>query len=130
MAEFSESISSLPFFHASSNGVTIQEISDAEARLGVSFSEDYAEYVSAFGYAAVNGHELTGICEHPRLNVVSVTEAERGCGHGEMPNWYVVERLGVDGLLAWQDEKGVVYLTAQWRNPEPAAGSLLEFVSQ
>ena len=116
-------------FRSAISGASQEAILDAETRLGVTFSDDYAEYVSAFGFASANGHELTGVCGFPRLDVVAVTEDERGRGHGEKVSWYVIERLGIDGMLAWQDGNGNVFITAVGSSPEFAASSLLEFIS-
>ena len=48
-------------------------IRQAEKDLNVLFAKDYVEYVSSFGIAVFDGHELTGICDKKRLDVVRNT---------------------------------------------------------
>ena len=45
----------------SGNGVTVEEISNAEMQLGIVFADDYKQYLIGYGIAVVNGHELTGL---------------------------------------------------------------------
>lgn len=53
-------------------GVSVERIKLAEELLNVEFTNEYKEYLSAFGVASANAHEFTGICQSPRLNVVDV----------------------------------------------------------
>lgn len=120
-------LSELPYF-AHLEGAGADEISAAQDSLRVEFASDYAEYVSAYGIASANGHELTGVCKFPRLSVVKVTEEERGRGHGEDPGWYVIEQAGIDDLVAWQSPNGEVFMTSPGGTPEKVANSLLEYM--
>lgn len=129
MSTFIDDMKGLPLF-ASLGGVGDSEINSAEEALQVSFAEDYREYLAAFGVASANGHELTGICSSARLNVVDVTQDERGRGHNDESGWYVVERLGFDDLVAWQSPSGEVFLTAGEAEPHKAADSLIEYLDQ
>ncbi|MDR3313690.1 MAG: SMI1/KNR4 family protein [Oscillospiraceae bacterium] len=54
------------------NGVTEQQIIEAEQKFGLKFFSDYREYLSEFGIVSFGGHEFTGICSSTRLNVVDV----------------------------------------------------------
>ena len=119
----------LPFF-ACLGGVDDSEIATAEEALQVSFAEEYRDYLADFGVASANGHELTGICSSERLNVVDVTQDERGRGHNDESGWYVVERLGFDDLVAWQSPSGEVFLTAGGTEPRKVADSLIEYLDQ
>ena len=93
-----------------SGKVTETQITEAEKKLGVQFSDDYREYLLAFGTASYYGHELTGISENDStINVVDVTLLERN-HFAEIPKgWYVIEQTHIDGIVIWQDEKGTIY---------------------
>ena len=43
------------------NGRSEEEILHAEKALGISFAEDYREYLAKIGLACFDGHELTGL---------------------------------------------------------------------
>ena len=65
-------------------GVTSEDIAAAENELCVVFAEEYSEYLATYGVVSCNGHELTGICQSPRLNVVEATKAERDADSQEL----------------------------------------------
>ena len=75
---------------ASAKAPTAQEVAMAEQTLGVTFAADYRDYVTALGVASYEGHELTGVCPFPRLNVVSVTRQERAANPAIPSSWYVL----------------------------------------
>lgn len=105
---------------------TSKQIEQAEIELGLTFAEDYREYLAAFGAASANGHEFTGICKSERLNVIAVTKEARA--YAERPqNWYVVEEGNIDGILVWQSSSGEVYLCQGTHNPVRIAESLSEY---
>lgn len=108
-------------------GVPFQQIQDAENKLDVSFSEEYRQYLQEFGIASANGHEFTGICNSPRLNVVSVTKEARGMNPDVPEGYYVVEKAGIDGIIVWQDNTGTVILTKPHSVIEKAGDSLVEY---
>lgn len=112
----------------SSGAVTEKQIKEAENRLGVKFSKDYKEYLSAFGTASYYGHELTGICmDDASINVVDVTLAERTCFTNIPDEWYVIEQTHMDGIVIWQDEKGCLY-KATPKKIKKICDSLQEYV--
>ncbi len=97
------------------NGVSEADICDAEKKLGVQFAEDYRKYLSDYGIAAANGHELTGITRSSRVNVVYVTENERKvCDLQDIHNMYVVEQAGIDGIIIWQSSDGKIWETVPY----------------
>lgn len=108
-------------------GVPFQQIHDAENQLDVSFSEEYRQYLQEFGIASANGHEFTGICNSPRLNVVNVTREARRMNPEVPEGYYVVEKAGIDGIIIWQDSTGAVILTKPHSAMEKAGGSLVEY---
>lgn len=93
-------------------GANKEQIEVASRTLGLSFSEEYLNYLQTFGLAYVNGHELTGIGNIPRNDVVSVTMEKRAEPHVKAipEDWYVIEDANIDGIVIWQDTKGFVYM--------------------
>lgn len=109
-------------------GVAAGEIEEAESQLGLAFADDYRSYLMEFGLASANGHELTGLCDSSRLNVVEVTKEERK-RHDVDPSWYVVERIGVDGALAWQSPDGSIYKSILHGGYFKDCSSLVEYLA-
>lgn len=108
-------------------GVDKNTIEAAEDALGVSFSQEYRAYLERYGIAAVNGHELTGICKSDRTNVVSVTQSAKRI-HETANDWYVVEQTNIDGIIIWQASNGTVYQTAPNAKPKKLCESLAEYI--
>ncbi len=109
-------------------GVGVQDIQEAEKTLGLKFSQEYGEYVREFGVASFRGHELTGICNIPYLNVVDVTMADRELMQNIEASWYVIEEAHIDGIVIWQNEVGHVHQTSPSGLPIKIADSLLEYI--
>ncbi|MGI6173084.1 MAG: SMI1/KNR4 family protein [Christensenellales bacterium] len=91
------------------NGVDEHLIHEAETELGLVFANDYFEYLSTVGLAMCDGHELTGIGNADRTNVVSVTKQLKAFKEGIPADWYVIENGNMDGAVIWQDAKGHVF---------------------
>lgn len=104
------------------------QVIQAEDKLGVHFSDDYRKYVLAFGVASYYGHELTGIYNHPSINVVDVTLSERDFSPDISQRWYVVEQAHIDGIVVWQSEDGAIYQSAPNSIPVKKFSSLAEYV--
>ena len=128
MLEFVEKLPLMPDFCAIGK-VDQVRIEEAERALGLSFAEEYRAYLAAFGVAAACGHELTGLCDSLRLNVVSVTEVARADVARVPADWYVVEQTGMDGALCWQSGQGKIYQTMPGREPILLCDSLLAYVT-
>lgn len=109
-------------------GVPDSMIGEAEKMLGLSFSDEYREYLREYGIAAYSGHELTGITRSPRLNVVSVTLAERERNEDAPRNLYVVERTNVEEILVWQGDSGELYYSSPNHPLEKFCNSLSEYI--
>ena len=110
------------------------KIKKAERKLKLKFSEDYIKYLLEFGAVAYYGTELSGLLskkeerEHLYFNVVRETLEEKEYDDTVPENMYIVEDLGVDGALAWQDETGAVYYKYRFDvNLQKAADSLAEY---
>lgn len=104
-------------------------IEAAEATLGVTFSDEYRTYVSVLGVASYFGHELTGVCNVPALDVVIVTIQEREFIEGIPADWYVIEQVHIDGIVFWQAGDGTIYRTAPKTEPIKVFCSLLQYVN-
>ena len=115
---------------ASLNGASLEQISAAEIQLGLSFSEEYKLYLKEYGIASANGHEFTGLCESPRLNVVTVTKAARWDNPSVPENYYVVEKAGIDGIMYWQEHDGTMIMTKPHCAVVKVGNSLAEFFSE
>ncbi|MGN0606615.1 MAG: SMI1/KNR4 family protein [Oscillospiraceae bacterium] len=109
-------------------GTSEEKIIDAENSLGVTFSEEYKSYLNQYALASMNGHELTGIVDSKRLNVVDVTIKHREINPDIPKNLYVLEELNIDDVVAWQDENGLVFQTIGTSEPVKICDSLVEYV--
>lgn len=105
-------------------------IRQAEKELNVLFAKDYVDYVSSFGIAIFDGHELTGICDKKRLDVVRNTMEERELNPFVPDDWYVIENIGVDGIIIWQDKTGKIYQSMLSGQKEYIANSLVEYLDK
>lgn len=113
-----------------SNGRTDDEIQQAEKALGVSFSEDYRKYLEEIGLACFDGHELTGLTQTKRLDVVSITKEKREQFGNITSLWYVVEETNIFGIVIWQSSDGVIYETAPNSRAKKIADSLAEYIAK
>lgn len=109
-------------------GVTENEISTAEQALGVTFAKDYRAYLQAFGLASFEGHELTGIIESSRLNVVVLTIAEKSNNSHVSDDLYVIEVANIDGIVIWQKSSGEIYKTIYDSPPMLICKSLSDYI--
>lgn len=103
------------------------KVDDAEKELLVKFAKDYKDVILNYGIISCNGHELTGICDSKRLNVVDVTKAERNYNF-EANNLYVIEKTNVDNNVIWQSNNGTIYQTVGSSKPIKIYDSLIEYL--
>jgi len=108
--------------------VSIDDVNKAEQALNLKFSDDYKAYVQEFGIASFEGHELTGICSFPRLNVITVSEEERSLNPDIPKDWYVIEQTNMDGAVVWQREDGTVFQSIPGMKPKQMAESLSDYI--
>ena len=108
-------------------GATEEAIKNAELELELKFAADYRQYVTAFGAVSYECHELTGVCNSKRLNVVDVTIKERS--RIDVPgDWYVLEQASIDGIVIWQDASGAVYQTSPGSKQKRVCKSLAAYI--
>ena len=112
-----------------SGGVLEEEIKQAEQKLEMRFDSQYREYVRQFGVASFEGHELTGICPFPRLNVVDVTIAERDRMNSTADKLYVLERTNIDDVTIWQSTEGSIYAGQPGRPLKTICYSLEDYIN-
>lgn len=90
-------------------GADAREVIDAEKRLGLRFSSEFRNYLMDYGTASFGSHEFMGLGGDAYLDVVEETLRERRNTQGFPGDCYVVENLGIDGILILQNEEGQVY---------------------
>ena len=105
-----------------------EEVIRAEEQLGLHFSDEYKEYVLEFGAILADGIELTGIAKSKNRNVVNVTLQERELNPSIPNNLYVIENVGIEGIIIWQDENGGIYRSVSDHAPTIIASSLVEYI--
>ena len=122
-----DTLKSIPDY-IGSNGRAEENIWEAESFLGVSFAADYRQYLKMIGLASFDGHELTGLTNISRLDVVTVTKEQRAINTNIPESWYVVEETNIDGIIIWQNELGHMYQTSPSGIPQKNAHSQLEYI--
>jgi hypothetical protein len=105
------------------------EVAAAEKQLGLHFAEEYKEYLRAFGAILADGIELTGIAKSKSRDVIAVTIQERELNPDIPQEYYVVEDVGIDGIIIWQNESGGVFESLPQILPHKIADSLAEYLS-
>jgi hypothetical protein len=104
------------------------DIAAAEERLGLRFADEYKEYLGVFGAILADGVELTGIAKSESRHVVAVTMQERKLNPDVPNDLYVVENVGIDGIIIWQNEKGRIFRTVPHTAPAEIAASLADYL--
>lgn len=128
MSEFVDKISKMKSFR-SRKPASVEQIVNAEDELGVSFADEYKQYLLAYGAASVFGHEFTGISSSSRISVVDVTLEEREF-NDISDDLYVVEQTNIDGIVIWQDSKGNIYKTQSGSDAKKICNSLSEYINE
>ncbi len=104
-------------------------LAESEKELGLHFADDYKEYLRTFGAILADGVELTGIAKSKCRDVVAVTVQERTLNPDVPREYYVVENVGLDGIVIWQSKSGEVFKSSPHANPHKIADSLTEYLS-
>ena len=125
--KFTDAIKLMPDY-IGSNGRSEEEIEQAEKVLGVSFAKDYRKYLEDIGLACFDGHEFTGLTNTTRLSVIDVTKEYREDLGNMVSSWYVVEEVGLDGIVIWQSFDGAVNATMPNSKAIKIADSLFEYI--
>ncbi|MBO4636039.1 MAG: SMI1/KNR4 family protein [Clostridiales bacterium] len=115
-------------FHHLTSGADLDKIREAEESLGVVFSQEYKEITSKYGAVSFGIHELTGVCDSKRLNVVETTERERSYNDTIPANMYLIEVTGMEDVTVWQAEDGKIYRISYHKDPVLIAESLYQYI--
>ena len=107
---------------------TDYDIQNAEKNLNVCFAEDYKMYLKQYGFICFSGHELTGICDGKRLDVVKLTKNEKEYYENKLLNAYVIEQTHIDGIVIWQTTDGKIFKT-QGNQIVKICDTLYEYIS-
>lgn len=108
-------------------GVSYDRINEAESLLHLTFAEDYKQYLSTFGQVEASGIELTGISDKKMTSVILLTQQERN--NMSIPSsHYVIENIGIDGLIYTQDNTGAIYQLLPNSPIIKVADSLLNYI--
>jgi hypothetical protein len=125
--KFTEAIKLMPSY-IGSKGRSEEEIKQAEKVLDIYFAKDYRKYLEEIGLACFDGHEFTGLTDTTRLNVMEVTKEYREQLGDEVSSWYVIEEVGMDGIIIWQTPDGIIYGTTPSSKTVKIADSLFEYI--
>lgn len=105
-------------------------VAEAELALGLRFSPDFRSVLLEYGCIETDGHELTGLIDSKRLNVVRVTKDMRAIYKALGPYCYVIEDVYVDGVIICQDSYGLVFHLDLSGGLKKIASSLVEYLSE
>ena len=88
---------------------SLEDVSEAQKKLKLKFSNEYIDYVTNFGVISFYGTEWTGLNVEGYLNVVEATEDERNL-HNDFPkDCFVIENLQIEDAVVISDEEGKIY---------------------
>lgn len=121
-----EKIKKIPnLYHA--QGCTTSQIMNAQKELNLIFPEEFIDYVREYGAISFYGTEWMGLNVDGYLNVVDETKQERKLNDSFPSDCFVIENLGIDGLITIVDGKGIVY-SLQYSRKEKICNSLSEYL--
>lgn len=116
--------------YISTGAVEDERIRNAEEELGLEFSKEYKEFLSEHGAASAHGHEFMGICDTKRLDIVEGTIKEKEKNKEVPEDFYLIENMGIDKILVWQNKEGKLYQTVGKSKPEIIDNTLSEYVCE
>lgn len=109
-------------------GANETQILEAESLVGIKFANEFKEYAKEYGAISAYGLELCGVCNSKRLDAARVTLEERELNKNLPNDMYVVENLGIDGILILQNERGEVFEISPNAKPKKISDSLAEYI--
>jgi len=129
MVEFVSLLNKMDFFREV-GGASEERIYEAEKVLDLRFANEFREYLSDHGCISAGGHEFTGIGKMKEMSIISVTQECRMMNGNVPEDFYVIEDLGIDRIIIWQDSSGSVYQTVADSVPQKIANSIFEYLSE
>ena len=107
---------------------SLDDVENVEIELALPLAEEYKEYLLKFGAIMADDVELTGIAKSKNRDIVQVTKREWEANSKINHKLYVVENLGIDGIIIWQDSSGKIYESRQNHGATQIADSLAEYL--
>lgn len=108
MSDILEKIKEIPkLYHAI--GCSEEQLAEAERALGVVFPSEFRECVREYGAISFYGTEWTGLGVEGYLNVVEATRQERELNPAFPADCFVLENLGMEGVIVAADKDGQVW---------------------
>lgn len=104
------------------------QILQAENLIGIKFADEFKEYAKEYGAISAYGLELCGVCNSKRLDAASFTLEERELNKNFPNDMYVIENLGIDGILILQNERGEVFEISPNTKPKKIYNSLADYL--
>lgn len=109
-------------------GASNNDIIAAEKQLGISFANDYKDYLKKYGTIIAKNVELTGLNVSLRINVVNVTLKERELNDDFPEGMYVIENISINGILILQSESSEVYEFIPHNKLKKISNNLSEYI--
>lgn len=106
----------------------MEDINRVEQELDLTLSDEYKEYLLEFGAIVADDVELTGIAKSKTRDIIQVTKREWSANDKINHNLYVVENVGIDGIIIWQDASGNVYESSPNHKATKIADSLVGYL--
>lgn len=110
--------------------VESEEVENIEIELALRLADEYKEYLEKFGAVMADNVELTGVAKSKNRNVVSVTQREWKANPLIPHTMYVVENVGIDGIIIWQDTTGNIYQSRPNCHAEKIASNLADYLEE
>lgn len=105
-----------------------EQVKNVEMELKLHLAEEYKEYIKRYGAIMADDVELTGIAKSKNRDVIQVTKREWQANPMITHNMYVVENVGIDGIIIWQDSDGKIYQSQPNNKAKKIAESLTEYL--
>lgn len=96
-------------------GCSTKDLENAELKLELKFPKEYKNLLLEFGVISFNSHEWFGLNVTGYLNVIESTLSERKLNNKFPSDCFVLENLGIDGVLILVDSNENVY---EWNGYE------------
>ena len=107
---------------------TTEMIENIEIELALPLAEEYKEYLLKYGAIMADDVELTGVAKSKNRDVVQVTKREWASNSKIKHNLYVVENVGIEGIIIWQDGSGKIFESSPNNEAKQIANSLAEYL--
>lgn len=120
-----EKLPEMQYFFSASE----EDVFKAEKELNLVFADEYKKYLLAFGAVQSDIIAISGIIDDYDYNVVNLTKKLKLSNKNIPDNFYVIEDVGVDGLVIWQSSDGTIYQSIPNSKPVKIFGSLSEFLN-